>query len=285
MVKRMTIGAKIRSLSSTLFFLGVVAATFYPLASAVLFGKSVNESIDSRKVLAASDEIGGGGQTNVFRNAVVSITFDDGWLSTYTNGLPVLDELDIKATFYVLSDSFTDMQYMSIDQVKSLRDRHHEIGSHTVSHPHLTSLDQENLDYEIVSSKKQLESKIGPVDGFASPYGDYDDDILTQIKGLYRYHRTVSPQVNTFENFDKYQLKSPNVLATTPDEDIRQWIERAKKTSGWLILTYHEINDSGREYSISPSRFKEQMKLVKDSGVQIAPVNKVLDEIEDEYGS
>lgn len=39
-----------------------------------------------------------------FDHGIVSLTFDDGWLSHYTNAIPVLDSYNIKGTFFIISD-------------------------------------------------------------------------------------------------------------------------------------------------------------------------------------
>lgn len=276
---------KIRPLSNIILFLVVVMATFYPLASALFFGKTVNDSLDTRKILGAHTEQSMHEDSGIFRNGVISIAFDDGWQSSYQLGLPILNSHDFKASFYILSNFFDDMQYMSVAQIKSLQSQGHHIGSHTVTHAHLTELAEADMRYELVGSQKQLESKIGPVKDFASPYGDYDEDVLGEIKKHYNSHRTVAVGINTFENYDRYQLKSPNVQVNTSNDEISGLINQARDKKGWLILTYHEINDSGREYSVTKEQFEAHMKMIKESGLKVALIPNVLEEIERVYGT
>ena len=50
-----------------------------------------------------------------------------------------------------------------------------EIGSHTRSHPHLTTLDDAALDEELRESRAECERRLGrPCTTLAYPYGDYD---------------------------------------------------------------------------------------------------------------
>lgn len=277
--------SKVRPLSNVVLLLIVVSATFYPLASALFFGKTVNDSLESRKVLGASSNQPSYQDSGIFRNGVVSIAFDDGWESSYENGVPILNHHGYKASFYILSNFFDDMQYMSMAQVKSLQSQGHHIGSHTVSHPHLSELEEADMKLEVTGSQKQLEVKLGPIKDFASPYGDYDEDVLAEIKNHYSSHRTVATGINTFENFDQYQLKSPNIQVNTTNDEIKALIEQAQKQKGWLILTYHEINDSGREYSVSKEQFEDHMKLIEESGMKVALLPNVLEEIRRVYGT
>jgi peptidoglycan/xylan/chitin deacetylase (PgdA/CDA1 family) len=65
--------------------------------------------------------------------------------------------------------------FMSVDQLKSLIDGGHEIGSHSHSHPLLPQCTDEELVSEILGSKHALESALGtPVTTFCYPNGSID---------------------------------------------------------------------------------------------------------------
>lgn len=59
---------------------------------------SANGSLASRDYSLNEIPLSG---TNDWSNAIVSITFDDGWQSEFTNALPLLNKYSYKATFYV----------------------------------------------------------------------------------------------------------------------------------------------------------------------------------------
>lgn len=44
------------------------------------------------------------GASDTFANGMVSLSFDDGWLSQYTDALPILNAVDMDGTFYIVSD-------------------------------------------------------------------------------------------------------------------------------------------------------------------------------------
>lgn len=44
------------------------------------------------------------GALDAFDHGMVSLSFDDGWLSQYTNAAPILDAANVKGTFYIVSD-------------------------------------------------------------------------------------------------------------------------------------------------------------------------------------
>ncbi len=67
---------------------------------------------------------------------------------------------------------------MSWDQIKDLKNSGHEIGSHTINHALLTQLDDDEVCFEVIESRKELELKLGDVvESFCYPNGDNDQRI------------------------------------------------------------------------------------------------------------
>jgi peptidoglycan/xylan/chitin deacetylase (PgdA/CDA1 family) len=61
---------------------------------------------------------------------------------------------------------------LSWDEVREMAALGHEIGSHSVSHPDMAKISEEQARYELVESKGRLESELGrPVRWFAYPFG------------------------------------------------------------------------------------------------------------------
>ncbi len=116
----------------------------------------------------------------------VIINFDDGWATTATVALPLLQKYGMTATAFIVANypkehGDNGRGYMSWDQIKILRDSGIEIGSHTLRHPMLTKV--KNAQDEITRSKKILEDKLGiTVTTFAYPYGNYNEKIEQMVK-------------------------------------------------------------------------------------------------------
>jgi peptidoglycan/xylan/chitin deacetylase (PgdA/CDA1 family) len=67
---------------------------------------------------------------------------------------------------------------MSINQVMELSRRGHEIGSHTITHPILPQLDDDQLKNELERSAERLREWTGTdVIGFCYPNGDLDERV------------------------------------------------------------------------------------------------------------
>ncbi len=101
-----------------------------------------------------------------------SLTYDDGTKSHYTDLRPILNKYNIKASFYLntslLSDNTIENAHSgSWEEFKTMVYEGHEMGSHGVNHPDLTTLEmgdtvtQNTLVYELYESKRVIEEKIG----------------------------------------------------------------------------------------------------------------------------
>ncbi len=66
-----------------------------------------------------------------------------------------------------------DPNYLTIEQIKEMAAAGWEIGSHTETHQDLTVMTDDQLHYEIVQSRKDLQQELGvPILTFAYPFGD-----------------------------------------------------------------------------------------------------------------
>ncbi len=104
------------------------------------------------------------------------ITFDDGRSDGYTQAFPILQRLDLVATFYVITGRInTDSSSLSASQLRRMAAAGMEIGSHTVGHVRLTTTSLSNALVQLSASA----AKIAAVTGqrpttFAYPFGGVD---------------------------------------------------------------------------------------------------------------
>jgi peptidoglycan/xylan/chitin deacetylase (PgdA/CDA1 family) len=216
-----------------------------------------------------------------FSRPLLSLTFDDGHEDNINTALPMLNQYGFKSTQCYATTFIENDPIQATTNVLAFYNGGHEICSHSVTHPALTTLNDTDLNYELSHSKEYLESVIGqPVVNFASPYGDYNQHVNTVIDDYYGSHRTVDEGFNSIDNFDAYRLRVQNVLDTTTADQVSAWIEQAKLDKTWLILVYHRIanNDPG-PYDTYTSVFQQQLDVIKDSGITVKTWQDALTEV------
>jgi peptidoglycan/xylan/chitin deacetylase (PgdA/CDA1 family) len=75
------------------------------------------------------------------------ITFDDGMLSQYTYAKPILDKYNFMATFYIICNNVDKENRMNWNNIQTLEEEGHEIGSHSMNHKKLSKLSEEEMKY------------------------------------------------------------------------------------------------------------------------------------------
>lgn len=139
----------------------------------------------------------------------IILTFDDGTGSHYDIVRPNLNSRGIRGVFYIVTGQVGQSGYLDWSKIQELINDGHEIGSHTVSHPELIDLTEEEIIYELFQSKATLESTLhGPeaepyeVVSFVYPFCLHNDLIITLLEdnGWYTFAADCDLAYNSWEN-------------------------------------------------------------------------------------
>jgi peptidoglycan/xylan/chitin deacetylase (PgdA/CDA1 family) len=126
----------------------------------------------------------------------VVVTFDDGYASTL-NAKPILETLGYPATVFPVlrfveggeplcwpgierwrhSEHAEELQPLTWSQLEQLVTAGWEVGSHTVGHPLLPELPDEELESELHRSRAGIVDRLGSCDTIAYPYGEADERV------------------------------------------------------------------------------------------------------------
>lgn len=214
----------------------------------------------------------------IFSTGAVTFRFDDNFKSQYTSVAPVLDAAGFKGTFYFVSQQVSDTGfpgYMSVAQAKDLAARGHEIGAHTRTHPHLTTLSSQEQQAEIAGSRQDIQGwNVGPVLSFAYPFGEYDATTTAIVAnaGFSSGAATIGGYVTP--SSDHYQLEYRELHNDTTLAQVKQWIDTAASTHTWLILTFHDVINNGGTYTSTPAMFQNIVNYVKQKGIPVVTTSQ-----------
>ncbi len=163
----------------------------YLTVSPELFEAQLDQ-IESRGLrsgdLATLEGLAGGGAIT----PSAFLTFDDGFLNNYETVLPLLRERGMRAFVFVLPplvdtggplvwpEVATDaerypetMRSVTWEMLAEMGEEVFEVGAHTLTHPHLPDLDEEELREELSASRRMVKERLGACDTLAYPFGEW----------------------------------------------------------------------------------------------------------------
>ncbi len=125
------------------------------------------------------------------------LTFDDGFRSHVEDALPVLKRLGWPGVLYLEVASLHTPGSGGISDagVRKLLRAGWELGSHTMTHPDLTTVDADRLREEVAGARTLLRRRFHvPIEAFCYPAGKYDDTVVAAVQAAgYRTATTVDP--------------------------------------------------------------------------------------------
>lgn len=167
----------------------------------------------------------------------ILLTFDDGYDDFFTEAFPVLQALGFGATVFLVVGHIggTNMwdrvhghperRLLDTARIRELSQYGIEFGSHSLTHPLLTSLSDSELRSELIDSKARLEDLLGKsVQAFAYPWGDVDARVRASVaQAGYKAAFTIDEGLNFWD--DKYLARRVNV---TGDDTIVDFVGKAR---------------------------------------------------------
>lgn len=158
----------------------------------------------------------------------IILSFDDGYLDTFTLAYPILKEAGFTATIFVVSGFIGEgsiwegsqgnvVPLMTRENILTLSADRFHFGGHTRTHKNLVSLRPEEARNEVEMGKRDLEDLLQkPVYSFAYPYGDFNEQIIDLVKNCgFKAARTVHTG-NTHQEKDLFRLTCVKINGMTP---------------------------------------------------------------------
>lgn len=141
------------------------------------------------------------------KKKALTLSYDDATIHD-RRFIDMLNKYGLKCTFNLISGVFRDdkveVDYsetptedhkwviVAKDEVKEVY-KDHEVASHTVTHPHMLQISDEEIKKEVLDDVKTLHELTGKeIAGFAYPWGEWNQDLMKKLSDLgIVYARTV----------------------------------------------------------------------------------------------
>ncbi len=123
------------------------------------------------------------------------LTFDDGRIGTFVNGLPVLADAGLRATLFVTTGRIGRPGFVTADMLREWHSAGQRVGSHAVTHRALSEMHPREALAELRDSKRHLEDLLGAsVEAFAFPGGNHTARLVDgALEAGYRRVHTSRP--------------------------------------------------------------------------------------------
>ena len=219
---------------------------------------------------------------NPLSEAIVTITFDDGDKSIYTEALPYMSKYNMRGVAYVITDSVGGVNTATLEQLKTMYDMGWDISSHSNDHRHagvnLTTIDEAKT-WLSDSYKWLIENGFTrSAEHFAYPggrwhLGDRSLDLINEVKKIYATARGNTQICETLPPSNPYLLQ-PIEFSTGDEAFVKAVIDRAIESKEWVILMLHDIADSP---SIGPTttEFQSVIDYIHTNNVKVLTMSEV----------
>ena len=141
------------------------------------------------------------GNKKLYKKSCV-LTFDDGYKDVYENAYPIIKDLNIPLTMFVITDYMGTDDYMTWEEAKDIQQSGLGlISSHSLQHNDFSKLSVEETVQNVNDSYKAIEENLGSqiLKVFTYPCGIYNEEQLSALENQ-GYIRKVAYQADCNHN-------------------------------------------------------------------------------------
>jgi peptidoglycan/xylan/chitin deacetylase (PgdA/CDA1 family) len=209
---------------------------------------------------------------------IVSFTFDDFPCSAARCAGRILEQHDMRGTFYAagaLCGRIVDsIAYYEPSDIAKLNESGHEIACHTFSHVRVSSLNAAALADDIGRNTDYFRAlRMPDLQSFSYPFGGISPGAKLALQRRFETCRGIQPGINS-GTADLGLLRATSVYGSRLHPHVVELVEQVAVKSGWLIFYTHDVADMPSRYGCTPAVFEELVELVARAGIAVLPIRE-----------
>lgn len=213
------------------------------------------------------------------KKPVISIVFDDGWPSQFTEAMPIMDEYALKGTAYIIGDRVGEAGVVTQAQVDRMSENGWDISGHNLVN--LTTMSLADAEAAVKAARAYVtEHGYKGMEHYAYPNGAYNQDIVRIVQKYFTTGRNINRVSQSATYVNPMVINSWQVYNSHSVNNVKAAIDAAIANNNWLVLGFHDIVVSPSiniEWSISD--FAEIMEYIHekivDGDVEVRTVSEV----------
>ena len=217
-------------------------------------------------------------RSNIFERAsALRFTGIRGAVEFHNNAGSLFENEKYDEAFKVIDDAYAEVRkqgkkprewngpskenMITWDEIKEFAADGHEFGSHTISHPRLAVLDEENMLYELEKCKEEIKEVLGDDHTFSAecPFGTENERVMEYAYKVHPALRNRMPEpfleeINRWNDMTPGMSDKPYVqwqrgpLQKTSVPLMKSWVDTlVARDNVWLVLTFHGVDGVGWE--------------------------------------
>ncbi len=209
--------------------------------------------------------------------ALVTFWLDDAWLSQYDTAWPILEKYGYTAAIAVPTTYADYGGYANWFQIRELQASGWEVTSHSLTHVcNYGQFFGDKLEDEFRQSKHDLITEGLRHEQYVSPCGVVTPEIRALAEKYYQSMRTADADTNLLPLKDKYAIKAVTIDSSTSVQTVERWLDRAEEEGSWVVLLFHQVDKSKDFYAVSPEKFEQIVKVVKQRRLTVVLPSQVI---------
>ncbi len=196
-----------------------------------------------------------------FPESFIALSFDDTYIDNWYNSLPLLDSLNIRATFYI--SAYHTLSPAQKDKLRIIESHQNEIAYHTTNHANLELLYNKKgmkylIDTEITPDLEQMRRDGFRPANFAFPFGRHDDNLDRQLLNYFQSVRAVcNPKTYNKSlvkrSSESHVLYAPGIDSREKitDDDIENLVALAKSNRDCVMFYAHSIDNPNSRFHVT----------------------------------